>query len=92
MPVYQDISDARQEYIKKHNLIRNMDFMSFAHFIYSNAEYGYEDVYVDYGAFISEIHIKFSGSDPAEIVSDIATVIQENEERMFKEWMKYTDC
>ena len=45
MPVYYDIQDARQEYIKTHSLTPNIDLMSFSHFVYSNMEYNFEDIY-----------------------------------------------
>ena len=92
MPVYYDIQDARQEYIKTHSLTPNIDLMSFSHFVYSNMEYNFEDFYMDYGAFIDEIHAKFPGSDPIEVVTDITIVVGENERKIFKEWAKYSDC
>ena len=92
MPVYYDIKDARQKYIKTHPLTPSIDLMSFSHYIYSNVEYNYEDIYTDFGSFISEIHAEFPGSDPAEVVTDITIVVGENERRIFKEWAKYIDC
>ena len=47
---------------------------------------------MDYGAFIDEIHAKFPGSDPIEVVTDITIVVGENERKIFKEWAKYSDC
>ena len=92
MPVYYDTQDARREYIKKHPLTSSIDLMSFSHYIYSNVEYNYEDIYINFGAFIDEIHAKFPGSNPIDVVTDITIVVGENERRIFKELAKYTDC
>ena len=92
MPVYYDIQDARREFIKNHPLTPSIDLMSFSHYIYSNVDYDYVNLYIDFGSFISEIHAEFPGSDPVAVVNDITIVVGDNERRIFKEWAKYSDC
>lgn len=88
MPVYLDDKDALTETIKKHLKGVNCSVSEFMAYVYMDNNGLYiDEVSVEYGKVIDDIHAAHPTTDLCDIVSEMSDIMEEEERAYLNDWV-----